>query len=178
MKRIPRSTEVNKAFVACTREIKTTLREINQQASKLLSRGDYSAAEAEVEVARTVQGFLAETEALRKKWSSLRREIRGEAKTKPETTPLWEYYQPILQAMVDLGGTATRDEIISHLASSLPDRLKPGDLRPMAKGRPRWHVMVRRARKAMIKEDYLEDQLGRRWIITDAGRRVAKSAVS
>ena len=88
-------------------------------------------------------------------------------------TPLWEYYQPILQALIDLAGTARIAEIESAVRLLMKDRLVKGDLSSMAKGRARWQVMIRRARKHMVKEGLLDSDTGMEWKITQQGRKAA-----
>jgi len=44
----------------------------------------------------------------------------------------------------------------------------------MASGRERWQVMIRRARKHMIKEGWLSAKSSKLWEITAAGRQVSE----
>jgi len=44
----------------------------------------------------------------------------------------------------------------------------------MARGTERWQIMVRRSRKSLAAEGWIEDRSGPVWRITDAGRRAAE----
>ena len=70
----------------------------------LLSKGSYERAESLVNVAKSVDTFRVEVESLHTRWKEIKGEPQGTAKA-PQT-PLWKYYQPILQALLDLDGAA------------------------------------------------------------------------
>lgn len=176
MNRIPGSREVDRALKQAVREVKSALKEINQEAGKLVARGDYGGAEALVQVGRTVTTFTSELEALHLTWRELQDNTTGEELT--EKTPLWEYYRPILQALVELGGESTLAQLEDRVEPSLAGLLKNGDLVLMSRGKPRWKVMVRRARRHMVKEGLLEDRSGLRWRISSQGRRIAEGTAS
>jgi hypothetical protein len=74
-----------------------------------------------------------------------------------------------------LNGNATRRDLEKHLETSIPNVLRPGDLELNARGKPLWKLMVRRARKPMIKEKFIEDGIGKNWVITPAGRRAMEA---
>lgn len=169
--KVPGGADVNKSLIALKKSLKECLRQVNQQAGKLLSKGNYMDAESLVDVAKFVAAYRAEVESLHMRW----REIKGagERSPKAEQTPLWEYYQPILQALVDLGGVARVAELEQAVGHLMNNRLAEGDLKTMARGRARWQVMIRRARKHMVKEGLLEDETGLEWKITSTGRKAA-----
>jgi hypothetical protein len=56
----------------------------------------------------------------------------------------------------------------------MADRLHPADRESMARGSERWQIMVRRSRKALVTEGWIEDRTGPVWRITDAGRLAAE----
>lgn len=174
MKRLRATRKVDRVLKDARREVKATLRELNQHAGKLMARADYSAAGELAELGRAVTDFEGKLDGLRRDWRMLWR-AKKPAEAKGVTTPLWEYYQLILQAIDALGGEASRREIEQHLESRAVARLKPGDLAPRGRrGTPRWKLMVRRARKQMIRQKYLENEMGKQWRITSLGRQVAQ----
>ena len=99
------------------------------------------------------------------------------AQKKLSNTPLWEFYRPILQALVALGGDATRKQIEAQLDETIAGILKEGDCVTNARGVPRWKIMVRRARKHMIAEGFVTGENLLRWKITSKGEQAAKSGV-
>ena len=137
----------------------------------LLSKGRYARAESLVKVAKSVDTFRVEVASLHTQWKEIKGGPQGTAKT-PQT-PLWEYYQPILQALVDFAGAARISEIESAVGLLMKNRLVEGDLSSMARGRVRWQVMIRRARKHMVKEGLLDSDTGVEWKITQQGRKAA-----
>jgi hypothetical protein len=81
------------------------------------------------------------------------------------------------QALVALGGDATRKEIEAKLEGTIDGSLKEGDYAPNAHGVPRWKIMVGRARKPMISQGFITGENLLRWKITNKGEQVAKGGV-
>jgi hypothetical protein len=174
VKQARRARVVEQRLRQAGQEAKALLRELNKQAGKLMSRGDYPRAMSFAALAQTFAGFEEKVGALRREWRALWRGPRGEG-SKDETTPLWEYYRLILQALDALDGAATRQQIEGYLEPRVAAALKPADLSASGRRRlARWRVMVRRARKEMVKEKYLEDRGGRMWRMTALGREIAR----
>jgi nucleotide-binding universal stress UspA family protein len=156
--------------------LKAALKKTNQHAGSLLARGHYGAAEGLVAAARLARAFKEELEILRRKWRDVSAVGSGGSQApKSEQTPLWGYYRPILEALAVLDGQATLPDLERQLESSSPGIWKPGDLVVANHGRPRWKIMVKRARRAMVKEGWLELKPLKRWRLTDAGRKAAQS---
>ena len=174
--KVPGGADVNRSLTAVKKSLRACLRLVNQQAGKLLSKGDYTHAESLVEVAKSVNAFRTEVESLHERWKEINGAGGGDAKG--EQTPLWEYYQPILQALGDLDGTAKIGELESMIEQLMNRRLLEGDLKMMAGGRARWQIMIRRARKHMVKEGLLEGDTGRVWKITSSGLKAAATGKS
>lgn len=172
MNRIPGNREVDRALKQLAREVRSALKEINQQAGRLVTRGDYSAAEALVKVGRSVTTFGDEVDALLLRWRELQHGAPGQVAS--EKTPLWEYYRPLLQALVELGGEASLSDLEEKVEPILTSVLKPGEMTVMSEGKPSWKKAVRRARRHMVKEGFLEDHSGLKWRISSQGKRVAE----
>lgn len=177
MTRLPGSRKVDRSLKKVRQEVRAALKELNQHAGRLMARGDYSAASELAERGRMVSDFEGRVDALRKEWRTLWG-AKESADGRDVKTPLWEFYQPILEVVDACGGKASRQEIEDRLEAKLLSRLKPGDLKPTGRKRTaRWKLMVRRARKPMVKEKYLEDQTGKQWQITPLGHQVAQGSV-
>lgn len=173
MKRLPGSREVDRAFAAVLKELKAALRGLNQQTAKTLERGDYSSAEEAVALGRSISEFSGRVDALRAEWRNLQRATRRND-IKEEQTPLWRYYQPILETLVVLDGDASREELEKGVEPRIRSILKPGDEATNSRGLPRWRVMVRRAKRPMAREGFIEDSRGR-WRVTAKGRKAAQA---
>ena len=103
--------------------------------------------------------------------SSVAQSTAACAGPKGEVTPLWGYYQPILKAIVAAGGECLRSDIESAIEAD--DFLQVADRSPMSGGRERWKVMIRRARKPLLAEGWIEDEISTKWRVTDEGRKAA-----
>lgn len=143
-----------------------------EKAGKLVARGEYAAAEELVKVGRAITIFAAEVDALQLGWRELQDNAPG--KLSSERTPLWEYYRPILQALVQLDGEATLARLEEKVEPLLASVLQAGEMTLMSGDKPSWKRAVRRARRHMVKEGFLEEHSGLRWKISDSGRRVAE----
>ncbi len=173
MKRLRAASRVDRVLKTARREIKGALKELNHLAGKLMARGHYGAATDMAGLGRTISDFEGRIDTLRREWLTLWRP-KQDGGAKAATTPLWEYYQLVLQSLDALGGSGSRREIEQTLEAHAIAKLKPGDLKSTGKrGVPRWKLMLRRARKQMAREKYLEDGKGKLWTITPLGRQVA-----
>ena len=120
------------------------------------------------------KAYLAEVKALQKRQRNLRGGTGGRVKTaKNEQHALWEYYQPILKALMAIGGEATRAQIETKFSEMLQGWFQQGDEETMAGGRPRWKVMIGRAKKTMLAEGFVEAPNIMKWSITQNGRKAA-----
>jgi hypothetical protein len=175
MNRIPYGREVDQAMAKVGKEINVALKQLNQHAGTLLSKGCYDKVEELLNTGRLIHEFRNKVKVLQSDWRELRKGSKEEGQEKGEVTPLWEYYRPILQSLVSLGGRARRKDLEQEFEAKHLDILKPGDLAVLSKGIPRWKKMIRRARKPMIQENYIEDNKGLYWQVATQGRRIAKS---
>lgn len=177
MAQVPRSQEVTKAIRLLARQIRLATKEANQLAAKRLARGDYAGAQSLINVAQSISAFGSEVSGLNCRWREVRSTGKPPKMEKGTRTPLWEFYRPILQALVALGGDATRKEIEGKLEEMFAGSFKDGDLVIAAGGLPRWKVMVGRARKHMIAEGFVTADNLLKWKITSKGEQAAKSGV-
>jgi hypothetical protein len=102
--------------------------------------------------------------------------VRGErviAREAPEP-PLLDleaYEQPILQALAERGGRATRNEIIAALAEAMADRHSARDLEALPSGPPRWQPRVSKVRARLVQRGWLRTGRCRGcvWELTELG---------
>jgi hypothetical protein len=157
---------------------KRSLKAINAAAGRRIARGDYSGADAIVAKGREVIQFQGAVAQLLKQWRSIHGGVKGQPgkrrKTAGPATPLWQYYQPVLQAIVQLGGVATREQIEPLVERTMTSTLQTRDHETLARGRVRWQEMVRRTHKPMVAEGWIEKKGGFKWRITDAGKKTAE----
>jgi Mrr N-terminal domain len=172
VKRIPHAQNVAKALRSVRLATQKALKGMNQLASQRMAKGDYTGAEVLANKAKEIMQFQTEVDVVQKRW----REVcgSGDRGSKKSVTPLWTYYQPILKAIVHVGGEARRMDLEAQVHRLMAERLHPADREAMARGNERWQIMVRRSRKALVAEGWIEDRTGPVWRITDAGRRAAE----
>ena len=175
MAQVPRSREVTKAIRSLVRQTQLATKEANQLAAKRLARGDYAGAQSLISVAQAISAFGSEVLGLNGRWREVRSAGKAPKKGKDAQTPLWEFYRPILQTLLSLGGEATRTDIEGKLEETLASSLKEGDIVTNAQGTPRWKIMVKRARKPMIAEGFISEESPFKWKITSKGELAAKS---
>lgn len=171
MPSLPSRRKTDRALYDALRAAKATVKEANRDAGRLVTKGNYQAAEALVNLAKAATAFQSEISALRHRWREIGHGQSEVKKSKSMRTPLWEFYKPILATLQSLDGSATRLEIEKHIETTNPSFLKAGDLQLNTQGKARWTVMVRRARKPMMQEKFIEPGNSKKWVITGTGRK-------
>lgn len=119
--------------------------------------------------------FREEIAGVEQKW----KQVCGSGKAQNEAAgevslAAWQYYAPIVRSLVALGGKASLSNLEAEFLRQMEPHLRIGDRTPMAGGRERWRVMIRRSHKHMFKEGWLSSRSGKLWEITAAGRQVAE----
>jgi hypothetical protein len=171
--KIPQGQDVRRALKSLRTATKKALKSLNRVAGERMSKGDYEGAEALATKGREVRQFVRQVDDLTRAWEDLSRpELKSAVSKDGQATPLWAYYQPILRAIVAAGGSCRWEDLEGSFEQVESSTLRPADRRPMAGGRQRWQVMIRRARKPLKSEGWIEKS-GRLWVVTDAGRKVA-----
>jgi hypothetical protein len=174
MAAIPNKRTVSQAIRSARRALKLAIKEINQTAAELAKKGAYERAEASMTKGRELKSFSEEIAAIERKW----KQVSGSGKSQYNVTgdaslPAWQYYAPILRSLVVLGGKASLSELEAEFLRQTEPLLRVGDHSYMTGGRERWQVMIRRARKHMVKEGWISARSSKLWEITSAGRQVA-----
>lgn len=92
--------------------------------------------------------------------------------------PEAQYELPLLEALIELGGSAPTSEVVDRLGKTLDDKLTDGDREMLSSGEVRWRNRVQFVRLGLIKGGHMmKDSPRGVWEITDAGRqRVAAEA--
>jgi hypothetical protein len=99
---------------------------------------------------------------------------KEEVRTEPTgpITPQPEYTIPILESLIELGGSGRVNEVLVKIYSKMRDRLKPADLEPLPSGKDiRWKNHARWQRYNLKEEGYLKsDSPSGIWEISEKGR--------
>lgn len=93
-------------------------------------------------------------------------------------TPQADYTLPILEALIEMGGSGKMSEVLTRVFAKLRDRLKPKDLEKLSSGTTvRWKNKAQWERQRLKSEGYLKTDSPRGiWEITDKGRDLYKSS--
>jgi hypothetical protein len=123
-----------------------------------------------------IQGLLDETEGddhRPRRRQQIEETIRqNRPRVAPGTIlPEREYWKPMLQVIVERGGSAPAGEVILELGERLKDSFTPLDLQRLDSGAVRWRNRARFARLRMTQQGLLGKTSPRGiWAITDLGR--------
>jgi hypothetical protein len=169
MKNIPGGRDVERSLKDVVKELKATIKQINEQVGKSVTKFDYSAVEELIAKAKEVSEFEAEMEAIVTRWHKIRHGSKEGAKQKD--MPLWRYYVPTLRALTELGGSARRESIEKHMEVNVNEIFiangsSPGDV-PNG-----WKNIIISVLRAMEKENFVQRDK-KEWRITSAGRKAA-----
>lgn len=96
---------------------------------------------------------------------------------KGQPTPVAAYYQPILQALVDAGGAARVDKVLSRIEKLMESILEPVDRDKLAShlGARRWEITAQYAQNKMVEEGLLKEEPPYSfWKISETGREHLK----
>jgi hypothetical protein len=124
--KVPHAQGVTRALRSVRTATKRTLKGLNEVAGQRMAKGDYVTAEALAAKGREIRQFVQQADELLRAWRGLSgRGAKTAGASKGETTPLWAYYQPILKAIVALGGECARDDIETAFQKSSDGFLQP-----------------------------------------------------
>ena len=109
--------------------------------------------------------------------------VRGErviAREAPEPAllDLKAYEQPILHALAERGGRASRSDIMAALEEAMANHHSARDLEALPSGPPRWQPRVGKVRGRLVRRGWLQTGRGRgcEWELTGLGWKMAQPA--
>ena len=176
------------AFEMLMEEIEAEVDLINKVGTRAMERRDYDGARRAIERAAQVTAFREKIVSLRKEWKTLAGAQGGKAEEeilplkrrnlgrlqRGVRTPEIAYYQPILEALNELNGSAEMNDVVEKVEQSMRGVLGEVDYEPLASGTEmlRWRNAAQWARNTMVEEGLLKSNSPRGiWEITEAGRR-------
>lgn len=179
-------TDVLTAIEMLLEEIETVIEAVNSEGSAAFASGKHKEAEAALARVKAMTAFREKVAALRSEWATLAPETparptrrRGRRKKTARLrrglrTSEAAYRQPILQALVEMGGKGETGAVLNRVRALMRDVLKQVDDQPLASDpkMPRWRNAAQWARNRMVQEGLLASDSPRGiWEITAAGRR-------
>jgi len=176
--------EVATAFEIVLEEIENAIAALNQQGAQAFQSGKYDIAKDLMEKGSQMSAFRAKVKDLQQEWLNIfafvspRTERRGrkvaERLKQGLRTPEDAFRVPILESLVELGGSASVTDVLDKLEARMRNQLNAYDRSPLPSDptQTRWRKTAQWARHAMVKEGLLSPDSPRRvWEITQAGRR-------
>ncbi|BAF59043.1 hypothetical protein PTH_0862 [Pelotomaculum thermopropionicum SI] len=179
--------EVMVAFEILLKEIEAVVEKLKREGAGELNRGNYRVAKEMIDHAERVAAFREKIMELKVEWqksfsqevdeTAPNREPTGASPRRPKlerglnTTPRESYRRPILEALVELGGSARAYEVAERVYEKTKDRLTVADKQRLNSGEERWRKNTMWCRYEMKNEGLLADNSPRGiWEITPAGR--------
>jgi len=181
--------DVIPAFEMLLEELDRIIPELNDQGKQLLDQKKYDEAHDIINKAQSVVEFQKKVVSLRDEWVSMDVPSSRKAPTvfddniftvvqlkkiaDGKRTSEEEFKIPILKALVDLGGSATKGNVIDVLEISMVNQLNEFDWQTLSSSNNeiRWKNTAAWARNEMVDEGLLSDKSAYGlWEITPAGR--------
>ena len=153
---------------------------------------DYEKAKEALERSGTLTAFRDRVTTLRKEWDEMaaaaEREEDEETRSARQNlgklrkglrTPTDAYYEPILLALREMGGSGKVAEVLDRVGEIMKPILKDVDYQPLASNPDnlRWRNAAQWARNNMVNDGLLKADSPRGvWVIGDKGRAVINDA--
>jgi len=177
--------EVNEAFEILLEEIEAVANALNEEGAKALRAGNYDKARAAIEEATRLAEFREKVRALQKEWATLfaskprapkgKRRRRSRARLpRGLRTPVDAFRRPILEALVELGGSAPIGEVLDRVEEKMRDVLNEYDYQslPSDPRSTRWRNTAQWCRYTLVREGLMKsDAPYGIWEISEEGRK-------
>ena len=169
--------DVANAFDTLASYIREGISKVLQEGGQYFQAGAFPEAEEARQRVESWQGIL-------KKIEDLRREVGGtEEPTAPRQrlrrgkgTPKPNFFKPILETLVDLGGSGQVREVLRGVRGRMDGVLREVDYELLpSKGEPKWETVACFARLTMVDQGMLKKGSPRgTWEITEKGRALVR----
>lgn len=172
--------EVNRAIDNLLETLEKAEIEISADVKDASDKMDFGKAKILSEMGEKIGKFYKKVKELKKEWQDIsceklnlklfekREKLRKGLKTKQN-----DYFIPILEAIVELGGSGKVSEILDRVREKMKDKLNKYDLQPLSSDPKsiRWKNTAQWARNEMVKEELLSSKSPKGvWEITQKGR--------
>lgn len=176
--------EVYTAFEILLEEIEVVANQLHEKVVQAFNSGDYHTVRRAIEEAARLSEFREKVRALQKEWSSLLagKPLRLKKKSRKAQsrllrglrTPEDAFRRPILEALVELGGSASVGQVLDLVERKMQGKLTQYDLEPLPSSPHclRWRNTARRCRNTLVREGLMKrDSPHGIWEISDLGRK-------
>ena len=193
MSKTPKTTDVDDALDLLAGEIREEIQRIRDEAASAVTKGDYETAKSVIEFAGHLEKFAEIVDKLVDEWNSIAKQhdiepepvkaivgkgYFGKAR-KGTITSHKDFYVPLLQALVDLGGNGKTQQVVDRVGKLMAGKLKPKDFETLSSSSEtiRWRNKVMWTRNTLVNElGYMKnDSPFGIWEISEKGRTWLKS---
>jgi hypothetical protein len=189
MKRTSKHTDVEEALDLLSTEVREEIQRIRNEGAQAMTKGDYKTAKSVIDFAGNLETFAGNVDKLVEEWNSISDHQEAEPEPvraivgkifpnkarKGTITTHEEFFIPLLQALVNLGGSAKTNDTIDEMGRMMAGKLKPKDFEVLKSGTDtiRWRNKVMWARNSLVNQLGLmkSDTAFGLWAISDKGRR-------
>lgn len=175
--------EVNEAFEILLEEIEAVANVLKEEGAQAFRAGDYNKAKSAIEEATRLAEFREKVKRLQKEWGEL---FASEPRARKETgrrrsrarlprglrTPEDAFRRPILETLVELGGSAPTGEVLSRVEQKMKDVLSEYDREPLPSDpwAGRWRKTAQWCRYTLVREGLMKgDSPYGIWEISEQG---------
>ncbi len=180
--------EVVLAFDMVLEEIENAIAALNKEGARAFEQGKYEIARDLMEKGSQMTAFRDRVKELQREWLNIFASVvpqkpRGQKAPRHKKlqrglrTPEDEFRIPILQALVELGGSAPMNEVLDRVERLMRNKLNSYDYQtlPSDPTIPRWRNTAQWARATMVKEGLLSNSQRGIWEITELGKEFLKN---
>ncbi len=179
--------EVSTAFRILLEEIEILANALNDSGAEALKNGRYDKARQCIEEATRLSEFREKVKSLQKEWKKLckgrgkhhsqTREISENRLPRGLRTPENAFRRPILESLVELGGSAKNEDVLRKVESKMKSVFKPSDLKMLPSNHRviRWKNTACWCRYKLVQEGLMKSNSPTGvWEIAEAGKRWLK----
>ena len=177
--------EVNEAFEILLEEIEAVANALNEEGAQAFRAGDYNKAKSAIEEATRLAEFREKVKGLQKEWVGLfaleprARKEKGRRRSRARLprglrTPEDAFRRPIMETLVELGGSAPIGEVLNRVEQKMKGVLNEYDHEPLPSDprSVRWRNTAQWCRNTLVREGLMKgDSPHGVWEISDAGRK-------
>jgi len=187
------TNEVNFAFEILLEEIEVVVNSLNEDGSEAFQKRDYGKARIVIEEATKLTTFREKVQNLQKEWEQLhakkvlrpktkklnkRRSLESKLKKGLRTTEA-AFHRPVLETLIELGGSARMNEVIKKIEEKMSGILTEYDYQPLPSNpkQIRWHNTVQWCRNTLVNKGLMKKDSPRGiWEISDTGIKNLRAA--
>ncbi|WP_369017266.1 winged helix-turn-helix domain-containing protein [Thermatribacter velox] len=183
------TNEVHVAFEILLEEIETVANAFNDAGAEAFRAGDYERARQAIEEATRLAEFREKVKALQREWAAFSAKGIKRAKRKATRrakgrlprglrTSEDAFRRPILEALVELGGSARIGEVLERVEAKMKHVLNEYDWQPLPSepNSVRWKNTAQWCRNTLVREGLMKsDSPHGIWEISEAGRKWLKN---